>query len=84
MCGAIASGSGDDFTNSARIVLGTGKEFQFFRDNLGEIEKLVRDGKINTDRKRPYSANELRKLLGMSSTKSPSVKSARAEAKSKL
>lgn len=60
------------------------KEFQFFRDNLDKIEKLVRDGKINTDRKRPYSANELRKLLGMSSTKAPSLKSARDEAKSRL
>ena len=57
------------------------KEFQFFRDNLGKIEKLVRSGAVNTSRKRPYSANELRKLLGMQPEPAKSISEARSEAR---
>lgn len=57
------------------------KEFQFFRDNLGQIEKLVRSGSVNTDRKRPYSANELRKLLGMQPEQAKTIREARDEAR---
>ena len=56
------------------------KEFQFFRDNLDKIEKLVRSGSLNPDRKRSYSANELRKMLGMSPEPARSIKQARDEA----
>ena len=57
------------------------KEFQFFRDNLDKIEKLVRSGSLNQDRKRAYSANEIRKMLGMEPEQSRSVKEARADAR---
>ena len=57
------------------------KEFQFFRDNLDKIEKLARSGSLNQDRKRAYSANEIRKMLGMSPEQSRSVKEARADAR---
>lgn len=56
------------------------KEFQFFRDNLDKIEKLAQSGAINKGRKRPYSANEIRKLLGMEPEKAPSIKESRSEA----
>lgn len=56
------------------------KEFQFFRDNLDKIEKLARSGALNPDRKRAYSANEIRKMLGMAPEPSRSVKEAKAEA----
>lgn len=57
------------------------KEFQFFRDNLDKIEKLARSGSLNQDRKRAYSANEIRKMLGMTPEQSRSVKEARADAR---
>lgn len=57
------------------------KEFQFFRDNLDKIEKLVREGSLNQDRKRAYSANELRKMLGMQPEQSKTVREARDEAR---
>ena len=57
------------------------KEFQFFRDNLDKIEKLVRTGSLNSDRKRAYSANEVRKMLGMEPEQSRTVKEARADAR---
>lgn len=57
------------------------KEFQFFRDNLDKIEKLVRSGSLNPDRKRAYSANEVRKMLGMEPEQSRTVKKARADAR---
>lgn len=57
------------------------REFQFFRDNLDKIEKLVRSGSLNQDRKRAYSANEIRKMLGMEPEQSRSVKEARADAR---
>ena len=57
------------------------KEFQFFRDNLDKIEKLARSGSLNPDRKRAYSANEIRKMLGMTPEQSRSVKEARADAR---
>lgn len=57
------------------------KEFQFFRDNVDKIEKLVRSGSLNQDRKRAYSANEIRKMLGMEPEKSRSVKAAQSEAR---
>ena len=59
------------------------KEFQFFRDNLGKIEKLVRSGAVNTSRKRTYSANELRKLLGMQPEPAKSISEARSEARAR-
>lgn len=59
------------------------KEFQFFRDNLDKIEKLARSGAINKERKRPYSANEIRKLLGQEPEKAPTIKEARSEAAAK-
>lgn len=57
------------------------KEFQFFRDNLDKIEKLVRSGSLNRDRKRAYSANELRKMLGMEPEQSKTIREARDEAR---
>ena len=57
------------------------KEFQFFRDNLDKIEKLVRSGSLNPDRKRAYSANELRKMLGMEPEQSKTIREARDEAR---
>ena len=56
------------------------KEFQFFRDNLDKIEQLARSGALNPDRKRSYSANEIRKMLGMAPEPSRTVKEAKAEA----
>lgn len=56
------------------------REFQFFRDNVDRIEKLARSGALRQDRKRSYSANEIRKLLGMEPEKAPTMKQARAEA----
>ena len=60
------------------------KEFQFFRDNLDRIEKLVRSGDVNTDRKRPYSANELRRLLGMEPEQARTIKQAQTEARNMI
>ena len=57
------------------------KEFQFFRDNLEAVEKLVRSGKLNADRKRSYSANEVRKMLGMEPEQSKTIREAREEAR---
>ena len=57
------------------------REFQFFRDNLGKIEKLVRSGEIDTGRKRAYSANEIRKMLGMNPEPLKTLKQAREEAR---
>ena len=59
------------------------REFQFFRDNLSKIEKLVRSGAVNTSRKRPYSANELRRLLGMQPEPAKSISEARSEARAR-
>jgi len=56
------------------------REFQFFRDNADRIEKLARSGALRQDRKKSYSANEIRKLLGMEPEKAPTIKQARAEA----
>lgn len=57
------------------------REFQFFRNNLDKIEKLARSGSLNPDRKRAYSANEIRKMLGMTPEQARTVKEARAEAR---
>lgn len=56
------------------------KEFQFFRDNLDKIEKLVRSGSLNPGRKRAYSANELRKMLGMEPEQARTIREARSDA----
>lgn len=42
------------------------REFAFFRDNADNILKLAKSGALNRDRKRPYSANEIRKKLAQS------------------
>jgi hypothetical protein len=57
------------------------KEFQFFRDNLDKIEKLAQSGSLNPDRKRAYSANELRKMLGMEPEQARTIREARSEAR---
>ena len=57
------------------------REFQFFRDNLDKLEKLQRSGALNVERKRGYSANELRKMLGMEPQQSGSVAAARKTAR---
>lgn len=57
------------------------KEFQFFRDNLDKIEKLVRSGSTNPDRKRAYSANEIRKILGMAPEQTKTIQQARDTAR---
>ena len=57
------------------------KEFTFFRDNLDKIEGLIKQQRLNPDRGRPYSANELRKMLGMQAEQNRSVREARTEAR---
>ena len=57
------------------------KEFNFFRDNLDQIEKLVKQKRLNPERKRAYSANEIRKMLGMDPEQSGTVREARAAAR---
>lgn len=41
------------------------RNFEFFKNNLKDVQSLISQGKINSSRQRPYSANEVRKLLGM-------------------
>lgn len=41
------------------------RNFEFFKNNLKDVQSLISQGKINSNRQRPYSANEVRKLLGM-------------------
>ena len=57
--------------------------FEFFKENLTRIEKLVRqkNSPLNTKRKRPYSANEIRKMLGMEPEPQISLKQAKERAK---
>ena len=57
------------------------KEFAFFRDNLDKIEKLARSGSLNPDRKRSYSANEVRKMLGMEPERPMTLHDAREAAR---
>ena len=56
------------------------KEFDFFRDHIDAIEKLARSGKLNPDRKRAYSANEIRKMLGMEPAPAKTLKEAKEAA----
>lgn len=41
------------------------RNFEFFKNNLKDVQSLISQGKINSSRQRPYSANEVRKLLEM-------------------
>lgn len=57
-------------------------EFQFFRDHLDEIENLVKQKRLDPSRKRSYSANEIRKMLGMNPEPIKTLKEAREAARS--
>lgn len=41
------------------------RNFEFFKNNLKDVQNLISQGKINSGRQRPYSANEIRRMLGM-------------------
>lgn len=55
------------------------KNFEWFKNHEEEVRKAIQKGKINGDRARSYSGNEVRKILGFEPVEEPRSKKAAIE-----